>query len=554
MLYTRKPAGNLLWLIVLLAFLHGLLYANLLPPWGLIDEAQHLHYIQHIAETGTLPIAGQTLLSQEIVDSLFATRHWAVFHWPTPAQPIAAEIGPAGHSYEAYQPPLFYLALSPLFAVLPGDILNRLFVMRWVMVLLSLATLGFLWATSGLLFRKDSRWRLLVLLLLVAIPERTLATSRLNNDVLLEVLGAALIWLSTRTLLRGLTVTSALGLGILLGLGLWTKLSIFVMIAPLLAVLWCTRTSKGWGRSALLAILITALAFTAVVTRNFLTYGDWTGISAFHRILPLPLPELTAETLLGALASLFAHTWVVWWKGAEAHINLPVLGFQAALLLVCLLSLFGIWRIFLSAGLKVNRSGGIPATSLGENGTGGWDAAATKPSAGLSCQSLRPKVNSVLSVYLLTVVGYAAATFVSYLQGMIPLIQGRFLLPAILPIVLLMSWGLRAYTYGRLILLATIAGLFILDTLALWGNLLPYFYYYSAIAAQEPAVPALNSGLGFGLVRLSWVWQRLLFDKPAYFVWILPALVLLYHAVLVYVGVCMVRLYTQPATPYRDDH
>ena len=45
-LSTRTALAYLL----LLAFLHGALYALFLPPWGLIDEAQHLHYIQYIAE------------------------------------------------------------------------------------------------------------------------------------------------------------------------------------------------------------------------------------------------------------------------------------------------------------------------------------------------------------------------------------------------------------------------------------------------------------------------------------------------------------------------
>ena len=37
-------------LLVAIAFLRGAAYANLLPAWGIIDEEQHLHYIQYLAE------------------------------------------------------------------------------------------------------------------------------------------------------------------------------------------------------------------------------------------------------------------------------------------------------------------------------------------------------------------------------------------------------------------------------------------------------------------------------------------------------------------------
>lgn len=70
--WIKVYARGGLALLLLLAFLHGSLYALFLPPWGLIDEAQHLHYIQYIAEKQAMPVAGELYLSDEIVNSLFA--------------------------------------------------------------------------------------------------------------------------------------------------------------------------------------------------------------------------------------------------------------------------------------------------------------------------------------------------------------------------------------------------------------------------------------------------------------------------------------------------
>ena len=116
-------ARGLLAILLGLAWLHGSLYAGLMPPWGLIDEAQHLHYIQHLAEGRGQPVVGETYLSPEILASQFATKRWEVFHWTTPTTADPVELGLEAHSYEAYQPPLFYWLMTPLYWALPGDIL-----------------------------------------------------------------------------------------------------------------------------------------------------------------------------------------------------------------------------------------------------------------------------------------------------------------------------------------------------------------------------------------------------------------------------------------------
>ena len=234
----QSPLVKLLFVV---ALCHGLVYASFLPPWGLIDEGQHLHYIQHIAEQQALPIMGQTHLSTAIVDSLFATDHWTIFHWPTPSIAKPSEMGLVGDSYEAYQPPLFYALMAPIFALLPGDILSRLFVMRGAMVLLSLVTLGALYRTATLLWGKARLLPLWAVALLLVIPERTMAVTRVNNDVLVEVLAALFIWQLTHALRHGVTPQRGLILGLLLGLGLWTKFSMAFLVVPLTALLIVQR-------------------------------------------------------------------------------------------------------------------------------------------------------------------------------------------------------------------------------------------------------------------------------------------------------------------------
>lgn len=54
-------------LIVLLGVFHALIYALVMPPWGLLDEQQHFHYVQMIAQEQRAPIMWHDQLSADTV-------------------------------------------------------------------------------------------------------------------------------------------------------------------------------------------------------------------------------------------------------------------------------------------------------------------------------------------------------------------------------------------------------------------------------------------------------------------------------------------------------
>ena len=75
-----------------------------------VDERQHFAYVQEVAEHGRLPHLGRDLVSwqiQAINDGTYP-RH-------SPRDPRL--IGLAGQSYEAFQPPLYYVVAAPAFLV-----------------------------------------------------------------------------------------------------------------------------------------------------------------------------------------------------------------------------------------------------------------------------------------------------------------------------------------------------------------------------------------------------------------------------------------------------
>lgn len=477
-------------LVLLLALLHGMQYAALMPPWGLIDEAQHVDYVWHIAERGEFPVAGTNSLSPALIDSLFATRHWSVFHWSTPPSKALADLGAVGYSYEAYHPPLYYLAMAPIFLGTPGSILDRLFVLRGVALALSLVTV-YLVFRLGALVSRSMLFALLAALVYIMLPERAAYTSRVNNDVLAELLGAAICLVSVQGVLHGLTRGRALGLGLLLALGVWTKLSVSFWLGPLvvLAIWLYPRTD---GRRWLLSLLLGGAALAALLGRNWSIYHDLTGFSAFHQLYEIAAPPLLLSTVATALQDLFSHFWFIWWKGSQVGSTLLTktiyLGLAALTLASAVLLARALWQT--RAELRLS-----------------W------------------RTNSRLAVFVflaLAACAYAVMTMYTYFQGIVPVLQGRFLAPAAFVYVLLFAYGWWQYRLGAFVLWGTALGLFAVSMLQLWGNLLPYHYYWSSANASPGVLPAVARDAAVLF------WSNLTADKPGAVVPWLPLLIAAY--------------------------
>jgi 4-amino-4-deoxy-L-arabinose transferase-like glycosyltransferase len=427
-----------------------------------------------LAERQTIPRVGQTVLSPEIAASTILSGRWEHFHWPAPASQKPEDWGLEGQSYEGYQPPLYYLLLAPLFAALPGGILTKLYALRWASVGLSLLTIFFAYRIGRKLVPPQASFAYAACILLAIIPERIASISRVNNDVLLEVIGAALILVCTQAVLDQLSISRSRLLGLLLGFGLLTKSAAIVFLVPIAVTLWTARRRPRFWRHV---AWVAGIAFLLVVpwaVRNLLVYGDPTGFGSFNKITNFAPPVVTGQTIRDALWDLFRHFWLVWWKGARPGGNRLLTGFDFLLLVASVLSVVGIVR---SVCLR-------------------------------SCD--KPRLQ-VIAMFALTVGACAVAVVTTYLRGQVPVIQGRFLLPAIVPAVILLAWGLWHVPHGRVVLAAVIGLLVLFGCLALFGNLLPFYYYWSVFASGHAPEPSALRTLG---QRWDLFYPRLLADKP----------------------------------------
>ena len=118
--------------ILIIYFLHSLLYLSIVPPWQGNDEVWHLEYAELIRRTHTIPKESDTKLIGEIVSSMYTYEFWKINDLKTPDR-FPLSWGPAIYkASEIGRPPLYYIMCASLFSLLPEgtDIITKLYIAR----------------------------------------------------------------------------------------------------------------------------------------------------------------------------------------------------------------------------------------------------------------------------------------------------------------------------------------------------------------------------------------------------------------------------------------
>lgn len=505
---SQTRESKIIALILAFALLHGGLYASLLPPWGLIDEEHHFHYIQYLTETGSLPTVGETYLSQEIIDKLHETKRWETFGWPAPPSMQAEQMGLEGHSYEGYQPPLYYVLMAPLFMLLPEDLLIRLFALRWVAVGISVFSLWLAYRATKSLLPAKNTMPLLIALFLALSPERTASVSRVNNDFMLELFAVALAWIFAKSVLDGLTIRRSQSMGLLFGLAMITKATAFPLLILPAGALWLSRSSPRNWRMAAWTFGLSSLLILPWIVRNLCVYGDPTGISAFKALLLHYQIEFPTSPLHMALPRIPAHLWVVWWQRGELIENTLTKGLNFSILGFTLLSLAGL----LGAALRKLKRAWAPKEQL-------------------------------FLLFALLIAGHALFILWNYSNGLIPVIQGRFFLPVLLPATLLFIYGIYRAPF-RAIWFSAFAFLLVLtDWIALFLIQLPAFYATPIFEGRSWKAMLLQIPQRIPEAIMNSHW-----DKPAFIQEAIAGILIFYAGALLLLTIFWIQSWRNPAT------
>jgi hypothetical protein len=227
---VTRPERAGLALVLLVYVSLACAYAWLTPPWNNPDEPAHYNYVAFVAERRALPelMAGdwdQSLLNEAIPER---------FH-------PRFDIGSI--RYESHQPPLYYLISAPVYtATSSASLRARVLALRAISIVLGLA----LGVTAFKLARELApafpEAGPLAAALALLMPMSTAAAASINNDMLSMVLATIVTLMVVRHVqeLRSPTaipgMTSAIFLGLLIGLLLLTKLTVYVLAVAAIAI------------------------------------------------------------------------------------------------------------------------------------------------------------------------------------------------------------------------------------------------------------------------------------------------------------------------------
>jgi 4-amino-4-deoxy-L-arabinose transferase-like glycosyltransferase len=469
--------AKLLFLLLGISLVHGLIYSAVIPPWQSPDEPRHFEYVSLLCEKRRLITEKDVSppLQRAIIASMQEHNFWqfgrGFFNPQKPPQSFADIWGAGGPTTLLHRSPLYYLLGLPFFALVAGkDLVTQLYTLRLLSVILGMLTVLIAWCTARELFPDDDFMRIGVPAFIALLPMFAFMAGSVNSDNLANLVVSLLLLLLVIVFRRGLSWPRALGILVLVAVGLATKRTTTSVIPLLLAAIPLLyvgmreeKQEKALQVSRLglgLAAGVVILAIVALVVGKSGLLGGET-LKNMERTLSrylfnypgqlqailTQLSSLTVSTLFSSLQRLFTSFWAEfgWLK-----VRLAPLWYQV-LAGVCLAALGG---IFLLTFRLVRRPELL--------------------------ESWQKRCLLLFALYILIVAAAPVIFFSAYLatQWEAPP-QGRYVFLGIVPIAILLMLGLREpvpVRYRPSFLVLCLVAMVFFDFLCLTRYVIPYFY------------------------------------------------------------------------------
>ncbi len=340
---SRRSA---LLLLLVLAFVRGLVYLVLMPPWQHYDEPTHFEYVRLLAQSRQLPKAGDydVTMRQEIASSMQAAGFWKGTA-PLPISFWSDEPAWLGIS-ELDHPPLYYLVVAiPQLLAGSQAVETQLYLARLVSIVLNLVVVASAFRLVEEIF-PGRRWLALGTATFIAwLPPLTDLMSSVNNDVGAAAAASLLLLASVRLIRRGPSLkrgalilvlavlclatkstSGILAVTVLLALilahiprahrrWLWVSLGVLVPVGFLLAITWRGHAAHWYCSSPTaaqnLSPAATPLGHSALLLSG--EEGQYTR-SVFQELRPSKMVELGESATIGA--------WIKTAGGSSGYVTL----------------------------------------------------------------------------------------------------------------------------------------------------------------------------------------------------------------------------------------
>ena len=477
--------------ILILYLSLGVAYSVVTPVFEAPDESHHFFVVKHIVDHRALPVqraATRGLWAQEgsqppiyyligalLVSGLDLTDAPDLL-WHNPQANIGDPANPGNKNVFIHPPEQGLPWRGTVLAV---------HVLRFYSLTLGVGTVLLGWCTVRLLFHGSSILPLAAAAVMAFIPQFLFITASVNNDNAMVLLSTGSLYLMLRVLQDetphmlgdGGSVKRWLGLGLVLGLALLSKLSALALL-PLAGVVvvlvaWHRRSWQvGWRASLTVGLSIAAVAGWWYV-RNVTLYGEPTGLTAMWEVVGRR--DSFGQNLWGEFRALRYSFWGLfgWFS-----IALPSKVYRV----LDVLSLLAVAGFCIEVGRWLSLGLWRASWSAFRYREPGWGAA------------YRPLGLSVMLLWL-------AAVFSALVRwtSLTPGTQGRLLFPALVSCVVVLVPGLRVWFLYRVrdaasVALATCAFLLAVATLRFW--IAPAY----ARLVEHPSLPedAVATDLVFG--------------------------------------------------------
>ncbi len=280
----------------------GILYATATPPWQTPDEPAHYNYVKYLAANANFPQLTAPCYDQEYLNLLTAQKF-------RPGLSIATVC------YEYHQPPLYYLIIEPIFVLSSG----ALQAMRLAGVALGAGVVVLAYFVSSTVFPGQPLIPLGAMAFVAFVPMHVAMLASVNNDALAGLIFAAILLLLLRRIRQATpaTLLQNLLLGLLLGIALITKVTIYIAV-PLVAlgvVLTARRDGFSWQKMLPPVVVIFGVALLLAAPwywRNAALYGgaDILGLGRHNEVVvgQLRTSELVSDVGLVGYARSFGVT------------------------------------------------------------------------------------------------------------------------------------------------------------------------------------------------------------------------------------------------------
>ena len=421
--------------LAILAFLHGLVYLALTPPWQAPDEPQHFQYVRFLLDERRLPNfhdeTVDTPLTEEVRQSMIQFDFWTWRDHSTVPSTLTYRIA-------SVHPPLYYGLAAVVLAPFPSlDVTAQLYIVRLFSLALTALAVWVAYQAMRSLFPDSPALAAAVPLFIALLPMHAFLGSSVNNDALVELTATTVIWLLIETSRRGFTWQRGAGLAVALAAAMLAKRTGFFLLplaAITLLIVLSPRARRWQVAAGALAI------FTLVAIALQLQYpGSYMGrlLRAAQSVSRLGLADLA---LWGAL--LFTTFW--------GNFGWATVQLDAA------------WYGLLLIVTAISGAGWLKLA---------WRWRRCLP-------TLAPWQRRAGAMCALAVLLVAAQMVALILSGGIHQ-QARYLFPAIVPIALflVLGWGtwIPGPWHGRALGLGA-ASLVIFDLVTLAAYQLPFYY------------------------------------------------------------------------------